>query len=141
MPHRAKKYTAPGRVAGGFLALLMRNEGIGVEALARQCDVTPGFFTDQQHRGFPFERLRWKIEAACGYRAIWSPGSEIEMRRRCQEMLGVDPRLISLKELQGLCRRLGTPAPSIRQREHFFDSLGGWLAAHTHVGTHDQQKG
>lgn len=117
-------------VAGSFLAVVMRSEGLSVESLAQRCSVTPKSFVNQQHRGFPFARLRWKIEAALGMRAVWSSGAEIEMRRRCREIFGMDPRLISLKELQALCRRVGLQPPGIRQREHWYQGLEAWLAVH-----------
>jgi hypothetical protein len=120
----------PDKVAGRFLAYVLRNEGWSLETFAGRCGVTPGVFKYQRGAGFPSRRLRWRIEAALDYRAVWSTDQEVQLGRRCWEMFGCDPRLIPLPQLRALCRRLEIQPPTVRQRERWIENLRGWIASH-----------
>lgn len=84
-------------------------------------------------QGVPNWRTRWAIEKALDFAPLWSPDNELQGRRQCFKRFGKDPRLLTLEELKSLCRGLGVH-PSIRQRESWFQSLMGWLAAHPQIG-------
>lgn len=99
-----------------------------MEALAKECGVSAEFFEDQRAREFPHWRLRWAVEGALGFRPIWSNGAAVEMRRRCSEITGHDPRLITLTGLKTLCRRFGAEIPAVRQREAIYNVLEEKLA-------------
>ena len=98
--------------------------------IAARLGRTPATISNWLCKGFPFEAGRWRFEAALEYqRAIWSKPRDLLLRRRCLQVHGFDPYLVSRPELRDRARRLGVRVlqkeslPSIRK------ATMGWLAA------------
>ena len=54
-----------------------------------------------------FDILKFKIERALGYEAIFSQPEEVRLRKKVSDATGMDPRLLHLSELRTLGKRLG----------------------------------
>lgn len=117
-------------LAAAFLETLLQRLDITDAELANRCGwKCDRAFVDQRIAGVPCVPLRWRIEQELGWVSIWSNGAEIELRQRCFEAYGFDPRTASLPELKEQCRRLGVQAPSIRLQAAWVSNLLAWLAA------------
>jgi hypothetical protein len=115
-------------VAKAFLDAKLQELALSVDDLAGQCGWSRHAFLSQRTAGFPCLPLRWKIEAALGFRAVWSSAAEAEIRERCFDAYGIDPRTAPLRELITLCRRLGVPSSSSRRQDEWQANLLAWLA-------------
>lgn len=115
-------------VAKAFLDAKLQERALSIDDLASRCGWIRHAFLSQRTAGFPCLPLRWKIEGALGFCAVWSSAAEVEIRGRCFESYGIDPRSAPLRELKTLCRRLGVPSPSIRRQEGWQSNLLSWLA-------------
>jgi hypothetical protein len=135
LPLSATAIAATDAVAQAFLEVTLRRRNITIGELAARCDWDARGFVNQAGAGFPCLPLRWKVERALDFVAIWSNGAETDLRQRCFEAYGVDPRTAPLTQLKELCRRLGVQSPNIRRQEEWVSSLLAWLAVHRNPQT------
>ena len=130
LPTCAKLNAGTDALAAAFLETLLQRLDIPDADLANRCGwECERAFVDQRIAGVPCVPLRWRIEQELGWVSIWSPGAEIELRQRCFEAYGLDPRTAPLPDLKELCRRLGLQAPPIRRQEEWVSNLFARLAA------------
>jgi hypothetical protein len=122
-------------LAQAFLEVTLRSRNISIGELADLCGWNLRAFVNQAGAGFPCVPLRWKVERALGFLSIWTPGGEVDLRRRCFTDYGIDPRVAELPELKELCRRLGVQSPNIRRQEEWVSNLMAWLAVHRNPQT------
>lgn len=118
------------RLAVEFARLLMAELAVSEEELASRCGLDLRSMRNELAAGVPSIRARYAIEAALGFRAIWSTGVEVNLRARAVELLGCDPRLGRLSKVMGLCRKHGIGRPSVRRQEAWADQILAWVAAH-----------
>jgi hypothetical protein len=126
-------------VAQAFLEVTLRRRNMTFGALAPLCGWTRHALVSQSAAAFPCLPLRWQIEKVLGYVSIWSSGSEVDLRHRCFQAYGIDPRTAPLPELIALGRRLGVQNPVIRRQEEYVLNLLAWLAVNPSQKTKQNQ--
>lgn len=89
------------------LKAAMLEENLSAADLAERCGVALGTFRNWICAGFPVVSSRYQVEAAVGYRPIWSSLEEIKQRRHCLEVFGLDPRLATVQQLRLLGPDIG----------------------------------
>lgn len=130
LPTSTKLNAGTDALAAAFLETLLQRRNITDGELSKRCGwECDRAFVDQRIAGVPCLPLRWRIEQELGWVSIWSTGGEVELRQRCFEAYGFDPRTAPLPELKEQCRRLGVQAPSIRRQAEWVMNLFAWLAA------------
>lgn len=117
-------------VALAFLDVMLHRRNITIAELAERCGWIRRAFVNQVGAGFPCKPLRWKVEFALGFLPIWSASGEVDLRQRCFNAQGVDPRTATLPDLKDLCRKLGVPSPQTRRQGEWYSNLILWLAVH-----------
>ena len=126
----AKLNAGTDALATAFLETLLQRRGVSDAEMAKRCgwECTRAF-VNQLRAGVPCVPLRLRLEQELGWVPVWSTGAEIELRQRCFEVYGLDPRTATLPEVIGLCRRLGVQVPFVRRQEERVSNLFAWLAA------------
>jgi hypothetical protein len=61
----------------------------------------------QMGLNFPSPRVQASVEAALGYKPLWSKATSVALRKRLHECGQGDPGLLTLTELRTLARSLG----------------------------------
>lgn len=118
------------QIAVAELRVELARRGMGLARLAELTGYDQRSLGQHIAGGVPTWSLRFKIERALDFHPLWSSDPELWGRRLCLERFGCDPRLLTFEKLRTLCRKVGMENPGCRQREAWFQTLMGWLAAH-----------
>ena len=93
-------------VASKSLRALMDQCGYTWADMARLVGSTCGNLKVAQSLGWPHRKLRLRIEAALGTR-IFSPESVWKKRQEQKKLLGIDPAVITKKQLRAIAKTTG----------------------------------
>ena len=131
MPKREKPTSAlrlAPEVTVARCALLQ--DGLNRHAIAQRLGRSPETISTWIARGFASESSRWKFEAALGYRRpIWSTRSDLKLRRRCVEVHGFDPFLVSRPVIRERARGFGLRVLEHESLPAIRKAVMAWLAA------------
>jgi len=127
LPQRPVVNAGTDLLARAFLEVTLRRRNITIGELADRCGWNRRAFLNEFGTYFPCQPLRFQVERALEFLPIWSSGAETDLRQRCWEDYGIDPRTASLVEVQQLCRRLGVESPQVRRLDAWVSNLLAWL--------------
>src|ERR1035438_9724507 len=96
LPRRATVTAGADVLTRAFLEVTLGQLNVTIGELADRCGWDQHAFVDEFQSYFPCLPLRWQVERALGFRSIWSSGAETDLRQRCFNAQGVDPRTATL---------------------------------------------